>query len=91
MKLYEDLRSWIVHPSRGLRKGPGRLGWGVLVSRGMREWMAICSGLSGELDHDTGPNVNEAVFVSESNRRQMVAAVAGVLTSHIEREGLHES
>lgn len=91
VKLYEELRSWIVHPSRGLRKGPGRLGWGVLVSRGMREWMAICSSLSGEIDHDVDPSVNEASFVSESSRRQMVAAIAGVLTSHIEREGQHES
>lgn len=83
-KLYEELRSWVVDPVCEPRTGPCRLGWGVLVSRGMREWMSACMSLSDGIDHGVAPPLNEAKPLPVSHHGQLVVAMANVLAGHLE-------
>lgn len=83
-KLYEELRSWVVDPAGEPRTGPCRLGWGVLVSRGMREWMSACMSLSDGIDHGAAPTLNEAKPLPVSHQSQLVVAMANVLARHLE-------
>jgi len=80
--LYEELRTWVVDPSCEPRTGPRRLGWGVLVSRGMREWMATCMSFSGVLEHDRGTRSDLPSPLAASTQAQLTAALASVLLSH---------
>jgi hypothetical protein len=81
-KLYEELRSWVVDPSCEPRAGPRRLGWGVLVSRGMREWMATCMSFSDVVEHDRGTRSDLPSPPATSTQAQLTAALASVFLSH---------
>jgi hypothetical protein len=80
-KLYEDLRSFILDPSRDSQPGPRRLGWGVLVRGGMREWMATCLSLSDAVEHDRGTRSDLPSPLVASTQAQLTAALASVLLS----------
>jgi len=80
-KLYEELRSWVVDPSCEPRTGPRRLGWGVLVSRGMREWMAACTSFSDAVEHDRGTRSDLPSPLAASTHAQLTAGLASLLLS----------
>jgi hypothetical protein len=51
-RLYEEIRSWVLDPSREPWKAACHFGWGVLVQRGMAAWMQSCLGFSVTNDQD---------------------------------------
>ena len=81
-KLYEELRTWVVDPSCEPRTGLRHLGWGVLVSRGMREWMVTCMSFSGVVEHDRGTRSGLPGPLAASTQAELTAALASVLLSH---------
>ena len=89
--LYEDLRSWALDSACETRAWPRHLGWGVLLRRGMKEWLATCLSLSDTSAHDPVATAAESRPPPSSVQAQMVATLASIVLSRCDpKEERHE-
>lgn len=90
-KLYEDLRSWALDSACETRAWPRHLGWGVLLRRGMKEWLTTCLSLSEKAARDPQATASESRPPPSSVQAQMVAALASIVLSRCDgKEERHE-
>ena len=90
-KLYEDLRSWALDAGCETRAWPRHLGWGVLLRRGMKEWLATCLSLSDTTVHDPVASAGKSGPPPSSVQAQMVATLANIVLSRCDgKEERHE-
>ncbi len=84
-RLYEEIRSWVLDPSREPWKVACHFGWGVLVQRGMAAWMESCLGSSTTSGQDaaaTAPSV--PVPALRSNEAELAVTLASIVLGHIQ-------
>jgi hypothetical protein len=84
--LYEELRSWVLHPAREMPSRPRRLGQAVLLRSGMGEWMAAVASLQGARHHATAARVSAAPPLPTSTQAQLAAALASVVLARFKEE-----
>jgi hypothetical protein len=84
-RLYEEIRSWTLDPSREPWKASRHFGWGVLVQRGMAAWMESCLGFSNTISQDV-PATPSSVPVPalRSSDAELAVVLASVVLGHIQ-------
>ena len=84
-RLYEEIRSWVLDPSREPWKAACHFGWGVLVRRGMAAWMESCLGSSVTSGQDAvaaAPSV--PVPALRSGEAELAMTLASIVLGHIQ-------
>ena len=87
--LYEELRTWVLHPAREVPSRPRLLGQAVLLRSGMGEWMATVASLQGARHHAAAGRKSAAPPLPTSTQAQLAAALASVVLARLKEE-LHE-
>jgi hypothetical protein len=87
--MYEELRSWVLHPGHEASLELRRLGHVLLVRNGMRAWMVGASSLHSPAGQTPPARASTSPPVETSTTTQLAASLANVVLSCL-REAPHE-
>jgi len=84
--MYEELRSWVLHPGREAQPQLRLLGHALLLRSGMREWMAAVSSLQGPAHQTPTARASTDPSIETSTTTQLAAALANVILTRMKEE-----
>lgn len=84
-RLYEEIRSWALDPSREPWKASRQFGWAVLMRRGMAAWMKSGLGSSSTTRQDAPPTASSVpVPPLCSSDAELAVMLASIVLGHIQ-------
>lgn len=87
--MYEELRSWVLHPGHETSLELRRLGHMLLVRNGMRAWMVGASSLQSPGRQTPPARASTTLPIETPTTTQLAASLANVVLSCL-REAPHE-